>query len=362
MSSAARTGIVVIAVSRNGAELAAHLWTTLPAARALVPARFAKDSVEAYSAGVREVVAAEFAGAAGLVLVMAAGIAVRAVAPLLRDKRSDPAVVVVDDAGRFVISLLAGHAGGANALAEQVARVIGATPVITTASESLGLPAPDLLGRDRGWRIDAGSDLTRVPAALVNGDPVGVVQECGGRDWLAVDLPPHVAVYDSLEALNSARPVAALIVSDRAAVAARCQTPYALYRPPVLALGAGASRGAPAAELIELAEAALAEADLAAACVGAVATIDLKRDEPAIVALAGHFGVPLRTFSAAALDAAPGCWNRSDVVRAAVGAGGVCEPAALLAAKAVQLTITKRKSAHATVAVARAAEELCEER
>ncbi|MHB8577337.1 MAG: cobalamin biosynthesis protein, partial [Dehalococcoidia bacterium] len=129
-------------------------------------------------------------------------------------------------------------------------------------------------------------------------------------------------------------------------------------RPPVLAVGAGASRGAPAAEVIALVQQALADANLAEKSVGVVATIDQKRNEPGILQLAAHLKVSLQYFAADELAVAPGAWTRSAIVRAAVGTGGVCEPAALLAARSDTLIVAKRKSAHATAAIARCAEGL----
>jgi cobalamin biosynthesis protein CbiG len=348
-----RTGLVAIAVTRRGAETARRLAAALPELRVVVPQRFALPGEETHD-GAGQAIAGAFETTGGLVLVMATGIAVRLLAPLLRDKREDPGVVVVDEGGRFAISLLAGHLGGANALAERVAAAIGAQPVITTASEMAGVPVPDLLARERGWAIAPESDLTRVAAALVNGDPVGMVQECGVGGWLPEPLPPHIAVYETLDELAWARPAAALIITHRAApLPALPRCPYVLYRPRTLALGVGASSGAPANELLTLAGDALAAGRLARESVAVVATIDRKRDEPAVRALAEAFGVPLAAFPAAALAAVPGAWQRSETVLQAVGVGGVAEPAALLAAgEGAILAVPKIKSARATAAIA----------
>jgi len=354
MSGVRGAGVAIVAVSRGGAEQARRLRAALPEARLLLPRRFAAGDACPYDCGVGAAVAAAFAESRALVLVMATGIAVRLVAPLLREKQTDPAVVVVDDVGRFAISLVGGHLGGANALAEQVAAAIGAIPVITTASEQAGLPALDLLARERGWRLAPDSDLTRVSAALVNGDPVSVVQDCGSRDWPGSTSPANLRFVGSLTDMPS---YAAIIISCRERVALPVGVPYALFRPPALVLGAGSSLGAPPEELIALAESALGEAERAPASVACVATIERRRSEPALLALARHFGVALRCFTPAELAAAPGDWQRSDVVRRAVGTAGVAEPAALLAAAGGQLLLGKRKSAHTTVAIAHLPED-----
>lgn len=352
MNSGPRGPITAIAITRRGAELARRVCVALPGVHALVPERFALARDERYTSSVRQAIASSFPTSQGLVLIMATGIAVRLLAPLLQDKMTDPAIVVVDDAGRFAISLLAGHLGGANYLAERVAVAIGATAVITTASEGARVPSPDLIGRERGWRIEPESDLTAVAAALVNGDPVGIVQECGHPDAL-LRLPEHARSYPTVTALLTAGPAAAIIVSDRRDLPLAMAMPAVVYRPPVLVLGAGASRGAPAEELIALAQYALAEGGFAQRSVGIVATIDKKRDEAGILALAEYLEVPLRFFTAEELERAPGDWRRSAIVRRAVGTAGVCEPAAMLAAGGETLAVRKCKSAHATVAIAR---------
>lgn len=354
MSSGCPAPITVVAVSRRGAELARRVAAGLARAQPIVPARFAVSGDVPHQ-GTGPAVAAAFADGTPLVLVMAAGIAVRLIAPLIQDKHRDPAVVVVDDGGRFAISLLSGHLGGANALAERVAALIGATAVITTASEAAGLPALDLLGRRRGWRLDPRSDPTAVTAALVNGEPVGLLQECGSRDWLPHSPPANLLEFCTFDALMAASLAGAVVVSDRASLPISAASPVVIHRPPTLAIGAGASRGAPTEELVALAEAALDEGGLSALSVACVASIDAKRDEPGIVALARQLGVPLRTFNAEDLACVPGDWQRSQVIARAVGVGGVCEPAALLASGGA-LAVRKRRSAHATIAIARRAE------
>ncbi|HLZ72426.1 MAG TPA: cobalamin biosynthesis protein [Dehalococcoidia bacterium] len=343
--------VSIIAVSRRGSALAVTVGAALPGARLLLPRRFVAAHAEAYDGGVLVAVAAAFAQAEALVLIMATGIAVRAVAPLLRDKPTDPAIVVIDDAGRFAISLAGGHLGGANALAAHLAGAIGAVPVITTASEGAGVPALDLIAAQLGWRIDSGSDLTRVMAALVNGEPVALLQECGSRDWLADRGCANLRSIAGTDELG-ANDAGVIVVSCIGEPEPTSTLPRVLLRPPVLALGAGCSTGAAADELIDLAHHALARAGLSPACVAAVATIDRRHADPAIVALGRLFNAPIQSFTSSELDAAPGAWRRSQVVFGAVGTGGVCEPAAILAAGGGSLIVSKRKSAHCTVAVA----------
>jgi Cobalamin synthesis G N-terminal/Cobalamin biosynthesis central region len=170
-----------------------------------------------------------------LVCIMALGIVVRILGPLTRDKTLDPPVVVVDEAGRFAISVLGGHSQGANALAGDVAGALGGVPVISTASESLGLPAVDLIGREWGWKLEAGDNLTRLAAAVVRGDTIGVYQDAGRRDWYeAVGGWPETFVR--VAAWPPAQKFAGLIVISDRSIALDDLPPVVLYRPPSLAL------------------------------------------------------------------------------------------------------------------------------
>ena len=153
---------------------------------------------------------------------MPVGVAFRLLAAHIRDKRTDAAVVCVDDAGRFAVSVLSGHVGGGDVLAERVSAAIKATAVITSASHVLGTLAVDLLGGEYGWRIEANSAMiTRASAAVVNGEPVGVYQDAGERDWWDADstLPPNLNICESVDALAEFPNV--LLISDRVDVSDR---------------------------------------------------------------------------------------------------------------------------------------------
>jgi cobalt-precorrin 5A hydrolase/precorrin-3B C17-methyltransferase len=265
----------------------------------------------------------------GFVLFLAAGAAVRIVAPLLASKATDPAVVCVDEAGRFVVVLCGGHGGEANRLAARVADLLGATPVITTATDATGTTALDQLPG-----LSATGDVAGVTAALLDGRLPALVNELG---WpLPSALPTHGRGPDLV------------VVTDRVVPTARG---LAALHPPSLVVGVGASTGAPAAEVADLVASALRRAGLAAAAVAEVATIDRRAGDPAV----GALGLPVRAFTAAELAAvAAEVPSPSPAVEAAVGTPSVAEAAALLAAgPGARLVVTKTASAHATVAVAR---------
>jgi cobalamin biosynthesis protein CbiG len=286
-----------------------------------------------------------------LVCIMALGIVVRFLGPQAQNKENDPAVVVVDEAGQFAISVLGGHAAGANELAQQVANAIGAMPVITTASDALGLPAVDLIGREWGWKIEGRDNLTRVAAAIVRGEPVGVYQTAGREDWWQVfgDWP---ATFQRIESAPEGYWAAILVISDSSLPGT---LPYAtvIFRPPTLVLGVGCRRGVPCSEIEAMFEYLCRTQGFSPLSLGVVATASLKADEPGLVEFAARHGVPLLSFSIEELGRVADLPTPSERVRAQLGIAGVAEPAALLAAGAKELLVPKQRGPRVTMALAR---------
>lgn len=290
----------------------------------------------------------------GIVPIMALGIVVRLVGPLAIDKRRDPAVVALDDAAQFAISVLGGHGARANDLARCVAQTLGATPVITTASEVHGVPAVDQIGRALGWVIEHAENLTRVAASVVRGEPVAVWQDAGWRDWWRPfgAWPAHFIRLETWDQLRSFRPAALLAISDRVLPNLLPEGRALVYRPPTLVAGIGCRRGTSAETLNVWADSVFDQNGLASASLAAVATVTLKLDEPGLLAFARGRNVPLVAFPAGELEVQPGVKNPSERVRTKVGIAAVAEPAALRAAGATRLLVEKQKGPGVTLAVA----------
>lgn len=278
-----------------------------------------------YDGPVADAVRRAFAECDQVVCFLATGAVVRLVAPLLSDKGSDPGVVCVDEAGRFAVSLVGGHAGGANELAREVGGLLGAEPVVTTATDAVGVPGLDTLG------LPVEGDLAGVSRAMLDGEPVVLERE---SPWPLPALPPNVG--------SPAAPGAAVVrVSDRVRETAAGEV---VLRPPSLVVGVGASRGAPVEEVLALVGDTLREAGLSVRSVAGLATVDAKSEEPGIVGAAGRLGVPLVTYTAEEL-AAVTVPNPSDAPLAAVGTPSVAEAAALMGGG--ELLVPKRKSVRA---------------
>ncbi|TBR14815.1 MAG: cobalamin biosynthesis protein CbiG, partial [Rugosibacter sp.] len=176
--------IAVVAITRHGIALAGKVVAALPGARLFAPEKFRTEAEAAapdaacYTGKTGDQIPALFAAFDGIVCIVSLGAVVRLIAPYLKNKEADPGIVVIDEAGHFVIPMLSGHLGGANALAGRLATALDATPVLTTASDSRQTLAVDLLGRELGWTFDASHDeIVRASAAMVNDEPVALVQE-----------------------------------------------------------------------------------------------------------------------------------------------------------------------------------------
>ncbi|WP_119391851.1 precorrin-3B C(17)-methyltransferase [Taklimakanibacter lacteus] len=274
-----------------------------------------------------------------IIALCAAGIVIRALAPVLADKRQEPPVIALAEDGSSIVPLLGGH-HGANELARDVARITGGHAAITTASDLRFGTAFD--EPPQGWVLANPQDMKDFAARLLAGATVGIT---GALPWL--DLPSS---HDAALAITATHE------------SLQGSPAHLVYHPKVLTLGVGGERGVAAEELIALVETTLAQHRLAKASLAVVGSIDLKEDETAIQALARRLGLPLRVFSAAELsEQTPRLKTPSDVVLREVGCPGVAEGAALaLAGPDAELIVAKTKSARATCALALAASPVLE--
>ena len=258
---------------------------------------------------------------------LAVGATTRLVAPLLDSKWFDPAVVCVDEPGRYAVTLVGGHAAGANALCARVADVLGAQAIITTATDATGLPGLDTLG----WPAEGA--IARVSRALLDGEPVGFESD---ETWPLPPLPVTIGAPGQCR----------IVVTDRIVP---IDDVTVVLRPPSLVAGIGASKGVAEEEVLGLLDEALAVGGLSRDSVTALATVDAKAGEEGIVAAARQGGWPLRSYPAGQLAAVP-VPNPGAAALAAVGTPSVAEAAALTYGD--ELVVPKRKSAMATVALA----------
>ncbi|MCI8418401.1 MAG: cobalt-precorrin 5A hydrolase [Lachnospiraceae bacterium] len=288
-----------------------------------------------------------------LIFVGATGIAVRSIAPFVKSKLADPAVLCIDEQAQFVISLLSGHVGGANELAEELARYLKAQPVITTATDLRQKFAVDVFAKKQGMTLGDKELAKEVSAALLEEQPVGLYSPFPVRG----ELPPGV-VWCGEQFDEGKRPSLGIAISPRTDCRPFSRT-LQLY-PPVVVLGMGCRRDTPAKMIRELAEKALALNGISRKSVRALASLDLKKEEPGLLALAREWEIPFLTFSASELAQVEYAEEllESAFVRQVTGVGNVCERAALRTAREGVLLQRKMVENKVTVAIAQDAYEL----
>ena len=274
-----------------------------------------------------------FASSEALVFVSSCGIAVRSIAPYIKSKTTDPAVVAIDETGRFVISLLSGHIGGANALAERIAEAIGATPVITTATDTNGRFSVDSWAKTQGYTISDMDKAKAVSAAILEGDiPIK-------SDFPIVgELPAGLRTGDGETGIY---------------ITYRTDEPFEntlRLIPKCIVLGIGCRRGTPAKSIKNAVDTVLFDNGVDPRAVRSAASIDLKRDEAGLVEYCVENRLPVSFYSADELAAVKGDFTPSEFVKSVTGVDNVCERAAMIGAD--ELIIRKTAADGVTVAAA----------
>jgi cobalt-precorrin 5A hydrolase len=407
----------IVAVTLGGASLALRLQSKLPGSDCYVPERH-RFAVAMGAFGYERLGALFpriWSRYRSLICIMATGIVVRLIAPLLRHKTLDPAVVVLDERGSYAISLVSGHLGGANRLAEKVARIIGGQAVITTASDVCGRPAWDMIAAEAGLEIENVEMLAPLTRALIEDEPIWIFdpqdrlgayladqanvfsltsermrgildresrlpddrvfsrrlseQDRGDGGAIPPDREAHVPdkIPGSLksdshgdnddDSISMGRSVSEDLFSGAGVWVSELAAPATfrclILRPHNLVVGVGCNRGTPVREVVDFLKTVFDQEGLALLSIRNLASVDLKADEAAILEAAREIDRPVHFYSRNDLKniAVP---NPSGVVSAHIGVPSVCEATALLSAGTETLLIPKQKTANVTLAVARA--------
>lgn len=326
------------AFSSRGVETARKIADAIGGVSIFAPEKFLSDGVSPMECGLAEWTRRSFAEADALIFVSATGIAVRSIAPHVKSKASDPAIVVVDELGLHAISLLSGHLGGANELTLEIARAIGADPVITTATDVNGYFSVDDFARRNRLRVTDLAAAKEVSAAVLAGEKIGVVS--------SLDLPnelPKEILTSWVDAPRCGFIVGKNIISP-------FETALALV-PMDAVVGVGCRRGKSADDLHRFALDVLESTCQCADEVACVASIDVKADEPGLIELAERFGAEFKTFSADELSSIEGNFSSSNFVRETVGVDCVCERSAVAAGG--DLVVGKTSRDGMTIALAK---------
>lgn len=327
----------IISFTRNGAGLAEKLGKSIPNASLYTIDRLAQGLDMMPMGSLSQWTKVHFQQEDALIFVSAAGIAVRAIAPFVRDKFTDPAVVSVDEQGRFAVPLLSGHVGGGNALAAQVAAITGGTAVISTATDANGVFAVDVWAKSQGLVIGNRELAKRISAALLEGERVGFASDFPVSGELPVGLVSGLTQkYNVLVSVKNGQ---------------KTQDNILLLHPKALVLGIGCKKHLPQDHVERIVRKLMEENHLAMESVCQIASIDLKAEDEGIRRLAEHLQVERRFFTADELNAVEGEFTPSTFVSSITGVDNVCERSAVLASGG-QLILKKCAREGVTLAAA----------
>ncbi|NLL48788.1 MAG: cobalt-precorrin 5A hydrolase [Firmicutes bacterium] len=292
------------------------------------------------------------------ICIMALGIVVRHLAPLLVHKTVDPAVIVMDELGKFAISAVAGHLGGATVLTEKIAQILEAQAVITTASDGLGRLVPDSYSQMRGWQLEYPAGLIPVNSAIVND------QDC--YLYIEPDLTSAVIPWGQSYQLDYAGKTLnfravwpleqwpglepAILMTHR--LLAGDLTQSVLIRPRNLVVGVGCKRGTSAKDILTAIYRVFQEFDLSVSSLFCLGSIDLKADEIGLLQAAEELQTEIKFVDRQAIASSDLVYTHSDFVKKTVGVGGVCEPVAMILAKRKKLIVPRQARGGITIAVA----------
>ena len=344
--------VSVLAITKNGINIGERLKELFPNWDIFVPSKLSNEnkSITWYSEPTSDKIIELFKNSNALICLFSLGAVIRLIAPYLKDKKTDPAVIVIDDKTNFVISVLSGHIGGANELTQEISEKLNALPVITTAADVNKTIAVDLVGREFGWKIDDETTVTKISAYMVNAEPIGVFQQTGNKKWYK-ELPKNVTIYNSLEELKKSNSKAYLIISDTIIDNELAQESV-IYRPQSLVIGIGLHWDTTKDTIKDGIEHCLKKFNLSSKCIAKLVSIKKSEDVQGLIDLGEEMKIPVEYVNREELAEiiTP---NPSNTVKAFEGTASVSEAAAIKISNG-ELIVEKQKfPPNLTIAIAR---------
>jgi len=348
------TRMAIVAITRHGIEIARRIRQQMPEVEIYVPAKHndGGNDIVWFTEQSTELVGKVFRNFDALICIFSLGAVVRMLAPHLRDKKTDPAVLVIDDKANYVISALSGHLGGANALTRLVASFLNAKPIITTAADVNETIAVDLLGREFAWIIDNFENVTKVSAFMVNEEKVAVYQDSGQRNWWQGTLPGNVTLMDSIDKIKSGEYKAALIISDRLISDMEVISKSVIYRPKTLVVGLGLHWDTSKERIESGISNILKENGLSFLSIRNIASIDRKAKIKGLDEFCKQYNLPVEIYEKDEL-AQVDVPNPSSTVERFEGTPSVSEAASLLSSKGSLIVPKQKLPPNLTIAVSR---------
>ena len=346
--------VAIICITKNGINIAKRIKEKIPSASIYSQSKHkdSSDGIIWFEKNTKNMVEEIFKEYDSIICIFSLGAVIRLISNLLVDKKTDPAVIVIDDKANFVISALSGHLGGANALSKSIADILNSTAVITTAADVNETIAVDLLGNNFQWRIENYENVTKVSAHMVNEEKIGVYQDTGESKWWDKELPKNVTVVQNIDELRSDDFKAGLIISDKIIADPILLRKSVIYRPKSLVVGIGFHWDTTQADIEEGIMKVLEENGLSFLSIRNLSTIYRGKSPITLGAFSDKHGIPLEFFDKDKLSnvTVP---NPSELVKKYEGTSSVSEASSILSSGG-ELIVSKQKfPPNLTVAVSR---------
>jgi len=346
--------VAIVCITKNGINISKRIKEKIPSASIYAQSKHkdSSDGIIWFEKNTKIMIKEIFKEYESIICIFSLGAVIRLIANLLKDKKTDPAVIVIDDKANFVISTLSGHLGGANSLTKSIADILNSTPVITTAADVNETIAVDLLGSEFKWLIENFENVTKISAYMVNEEKIGVYQDTGETKWWNKELPKNVSIVNDIEELRSEVFKAGLIISDKIITDPLLVNKSVIYRPKSLVVGLGFHWDTTQKEIEDGILKVLEENGLSFLSIRNLSTINRGKSTASLGSFSDKHGIPLEFYHKEKLDKimVP---NPSDVVKKYEGTSSVSEASSILSSGG-KLIVTKQKfPPNLTVAVSR---------
>jgi cobalt-precorrin 5A hydrolase len=346
--------IAVLAITKNGIGMSLRIKEHFSDFEIFAPIKFSdnNEKIQWYDESTTQKIVDLFKSNEGIVCLFSLGAVIRLLAPHIKDKKTDPAVIVIDDNANFVISVLSGHLGGANELSKEIAEKIGSTPVITTAADVNKTIAVDLVGKEFGWKIDDDDNVTRISALMVNKEKIGIFQNIGEKEWWKGKFPENVRFFSNIEDLKGSESKGYLIITNDQIDDESILKNSVVYRVPDLVVGIGLHWDTSKETILNGVNETLEKFELKQKQIARFVSIKKEKDVIGLIELGKEMNIPIEYIDREKL-ATITTPNPSETVQAFEGTASVSEAAAIKSSKG-ELIVEKQKfPPNLTVAIAR---------
>ncbi|HKQ20881.1 MAG TPA: cobalamin biosynthesis protein [Nitrososphaeraceae archaeon] len=346
--------VAIVCITKNGINISKRIREKIPSASIYAQSKHkdSSDGIIWFEKNTKIMIEEIFKEYESIICIFSLGAVIRLISNLLNDKKTDPAVIVIDDKANFVISTLSGHLGGANSLTKSIADILNSTPVITTAADVNETIAVDLLGSEFRWRIENFENVTKISAFMVNEEKIGVYQDAGETKWWNKELPKNVSIVKDIDELRSDDFKAGLIISDKIITDPLLVNKSVIYRPKSLVVGLGFHWDTTQKEIEDGILKVLKENGLSFLSIRNLSTINRGKSPASLGSFSDKYGIPLEFYEKEKLDKilVP---NPSDVVKKYEGTSSVSEASSILSSGGELIVAKQKFPPNLTVAVSR---------